>query len=107
MDRPALNGLALSSLPSITGVGNDYGYDQVFARQLEACARPGDVAVGLSTSGNSRNVVLALERARSSDWLRCPSPAQAEASRTLPTTRSSCRPPPHRASRRPTCAPGT
>ncbi len=64
MDRPALNGLALSSLPSITGVGNDYGYDQVFARQLEACAKPGDVAVGLSTSGNSRNVVLALERAR-------------------------------------------
>lgn len=64
MDRPALNGMALSSLPSITGIGNDYGYDRVFVRQLEACARPGDIAVGLSTSGSSKNVALALRRAK-------------------------------------------
>lgn len=64
MDRPALDGTALSSLSSITGIGNDYGYERVFVRQLEACARKGDVAVGLSTSGTSRNVVLALARAK-------------------------------------------
>ena len=49
---------------SLTAIGNDYGYDQIFARQLEGCARPSDVAVGISTSGNSSNVVLALETAR-------------------------------------------
>ena len=64
MERPAMDGVALSSLSSITGIGNDYGYDRIFVRQLEACARPGDVAVGLSTSGSSKNVVLALSRAR-------------------------------------------
>jgi D-sedoheptulose 7-phosphate isomerase len=45
-------------------VGNDYDFDRVFVRQLEACAAAGDVAVGLSTSGNSANVVAALARAR-------------------------------------------
>jgi D-sedoheptulose 7-phosphate isomerase len=60
MERPAMNGMALSSLPSITGIGNDYGYERVFVRQLEACAREGDVAVGLSTSGTSKNVYQAL-----------------------------------------------
>ena len=64
MERPAMNGMALSSLPSITGIGNDYGYEKVFVRQLEACAREGDVVVGLSTSGTSKNVVLALSRAK-------------------------------------------
>ncbi|MCA9728129.1 MAG: D-sedoheptulose 7-phosphate isomerase [Candidatus Eisenbacteria bacterium] len=50
---------------SLTAIGNDYSFDVVFARQLEGAARAGDVAVGLSTSGNSKNVVLALEAARS------------------------------------------
>jgi len=49
---------------SLTAIGNDYGYELSFARQLEAFARPGDVAVGLSTSGNSANVVAALQKAR-------------------------------------------
>ena len=64
MDRPAMNGVALTSLSAITAIGNDYGYDRVFVRQLEACARKGDVAVGLSTSGTSRNIFIALERAK-------------------------------------------
>ena len=64
MERPAMDGIALSSLSSITGIGNDYGYDRIFIRQLEACMKEGDVAVGLSTSGNSKNVVLALEFAK-------------------------------------------
>lgn len=48
----------------LTSVSNDYGYDQVFARQIEALGRPGDVALGITTSGNSPNVVRALETAR-------------------------------------------
>lgn len=64
MERPALDGIALSSLSSITGIGNDYGYERVFVRQLEACMRPGDVVIGLSTSGTSKNVVIALQRAK-------------------------------------------
>jgi D-sedoheptulose 7-phosphate isomerase len=48
----------------LTSVGNDYGYDRVFARQVEALGQPGDVAVGITTSGESANVVLALEAAR-------------------------------------------
>lgn len=64
-DRPALPSLALAVNTSVvTAIGNDYGYDRVFARQIEAWARPGDVAVGLSTSGNSANVVAALAAAR-------------------------------------------
>ncbi len=64
MERPALDGVALTSLSSISGIGNDYGYERVFVRQLEACLRPGDVVVGLSTSGTSKNVIIALERAK-------------------------------------------
>src|SRR5437879_13759844 len=57
-DRPALPALALSVNSScVTAIGNDRGFDQVFARQLEALARPGDVAVGISTSGNSANEI--------------------------------------------------
>lgn len=63
-DRP---GLAAISLPdataAMTAIGNDYSYDEVFARQVLAAGRPGDVVVGLSTSGNSPNVVRALEAA--------------------------------------------
>ncbi|HEY0383958.1 MAG TPA: SIS domain-containing protein [Candidatus Elarobacter sp.] len=64
-ERPSLPSEALSTNSSaVTAIGNDYGYDFVFARQLEGSARPGDVAVGLTTSGNSKNVVLGLEAAR-------------------------------------------
>lgn len=63
-DRP---GLAAISLPdataAITAIGNDYSYDEVFARQVLAAGRLGDVVVGLTTSGNSPNVVRALEAA--------------------------------------------
>jgi D-sedoheptulose 7-phosphate isomerase len=65
-DRPALPALALSVNSScVTAIGNDYGFDRVFSRQLEALARSGDVAFGISTSGNSPNVSLALTTARS------------------------------------------
>lgn len=65
MNRTAMNALALTVDTSIlTAVGNDYGYETVFARQLEGLGRPGDLLVGLSTSGNSRNIVLAMELAQ-------------------------------------------
>ena len=48
----------------VTSVSNDYGYDRVFERQIEALGRPGDVAIGITTSGGSANVVRALEAAR-------------------------------------------
>ena len=64
-DRPALSALALSVDSScVTAIGNDYGFDQVFSRQVEALARPGDVAIGISTSGNSPNVLCALAKAK-------------------------------------------
>jgi D-sedoheptulose 7-phosphate isomerase len=64
-ERPALPSLALTVNPSsVTAIGNDYGFDLVFARQIEALGNKGDVAVGISTSGNSRNVIRALEIAK-------------------------------------------
>jgi D-sedoheptulose 7-phosphate isomerase len=64
-DRPALPALALSVNTScVTAIGNDYGFDVIFARQIEALGRPGDVAIGISTSGNSANVLKAVEVAR-------------------------------------------
>jgi D-sedoheptulose 7-phosphate isomerase len=64
-DRPALPALALSVNGScVTAIGNDYGFDRVFSRQLEALARPGDVAFGISTSGNSPNVLQGLSTAK-------------------------------------------
>lgn len=64
-DRPALSALALSvNTSSITAIGNDYGFDAVFARQVEALGRAGDVAIGISTSGDSPNVVKALAMAK-------------------------------------------
>jgi D-sedoheptulose 7-phosphate isomerase len=48
----------------VTAIGNDYGYENVFARQVEAFARPGDVAVGISTSGNSPSVIEGIRTAR-------------------------------------------
>src|SRR5947209_6862487 len=64
-DRKPLPAMALNVNTSVlTAIGNDYGYQEVFARQLEALAVAGDAAVGLSTSGNSTNVVEAIRRAR-------------------------------------------
>ena len=62
MERKALPAIALTTDTSIlTAIGNDYGFDEVFKRQVEALARPGDILIGISTSGNSTNVVRALE----------------------------------------------
>jgi D-sedoheptulose 7-phosphate isomerase len=64
VERGAYPAVALSTDTSIlTAVGNDYGYDEVFARQVDALGRPGDVLVGISTSGNSENVIRAVDRA--------------------------------------------
>lgn len=64
-DRAPLAGLALTTDSSaLTSIGNDYGFDHVFERQVRALGRPGDVFVGISTSGRSPNVLLALEAAR-------------------------------------------
>jgi len=64
-ERKGLPAIALTVDTSIlTAVANDYGYDTVFARQVQALGEPGDVLVGISTSGNSKNVLLAVEEAR-------------------------------------------
>jgi D-sedoheptulose 7-phosphate isomerase len=64
-ERPGLNSEALTvNSSTLTCVGNDYGYDHVFARQVEAFVQHGDVVIGMTTSGTSRNVVLALEAAK-------------------------------------------
>ncbi|MCU0649948.1 MAG: SIS domain-containing protein [Gemmatimonadaceae bacterium] len=64
-DRPALPAQAISDPGHLTCVGNDYGYDRVFARYVEAHARAGDVLLAISTSGTSTNVVRAAAEARS------------------------------------------
>ena len=65
-ERRALPALALhANTSSLTAIGNDYGFDHVFARQLEALGKEGDVLLGISTSGNSRNVLRAMEVAKS------------------------------------------
>jgi len=64
-DRPGLPAIALTTDTSIlTAVGNDYGYDYVFARQVEALGCKGDVFFAISTSGNSKNILRAIEAAR-------------------------------------------
>jgi D-sedoheptulose 7-phosphate isomerase len=64
-DRPPLPAIALSVNTScLTAIGNDYGFDLAFARQIEALAKPGDVAIGISTSGNSPNVLQGLSAAK-------------------------------------------
>ncbi|MBS7567027.1 D-sedoheptulose 7-phosphate isomerase [Mucilaginibacter sp. Bleaf8] len=61
-DRPAIPSIALSTDTSIlTGIGNDYGYERLFARQIEAHGNEGDVFIAISTSGNSPNILKALE----------------------------------------------
>jgi D-sedoheptulose 7-phosphate isomerase len=62
-DRPGLPALSLAADTSmLTAIGNDYGYEQLFRRQLEAQARAGDLFVGITTSGRSKNVLAAFER---------------------------------------------
>jgi D-sedoheptulose 7-phosphate isomerase len=64
-ERQGLAGLALTTNTScLTAIANDYGYDSVFARQLQAMGSAGDIAIGISTSGNSANVLRAVETAR-------------------------------------------
>jgi D-sedoheptulose 7-phosphate isomerase len=64
-DRPALPAIALTTDTSVmTAIGNDYGFERLFARQVEAHGNRGDVFVGISTSGNSRNVVEAVRTCR-------------------------------------------
>ncbi len=64
-DRPGLASIALTdNAAAVLGIANDYGFHEVFARQVEAVCLPGDVFVGVSTSGNSRNVLLAAQRAQ-------------------------------------------
>lgn len=64
-DRPALPAMALTTDSSVlTAISNDFGYERLFSRQLEASARPGDVFIAISTSGNSPNIVRALQTAQ-------------------------------------------
>jgi D-sedoheptulose 7-phosphate isomerase len=64
-DRPPIAALALTTDSSaLTAIGNDLGFEHLFARQVRALGRAGDLAIGISTSGRSRNVILGLEAAR-------------------------------------------
>jgi D-sedoheptulose 7-phosphate isomerase len=64
-DRPGLPAIALTTDTSIlTAIGNDYGYERVFSRQVEALGRPQDVLLAISTSGNSKNILMALDAAK-------------------------------------------
>ncbi|XZG70975.1 D-sedoheptulose 7-phosphate isomerase [Chitinibacteraceae bacterium HSL-7] len=63
-DRPALGALAVSDPSHITCVGNDYGFNEIFSRQVAALGRAGDVVLGISTSGNSANIIRAVEEAK-------------------------------------------
>lgn len=64
-DRPSIPSLALTTDTSnLTAIGNDYGYDKVFSRQLEGMAQEGDIFIGISTSGNSQNIINAFESAK-------------------------------------------
>lgn len=64
-DRPGLPSVALTTDTSIlTAIGNDYGYEKLFERQVQANGKPGDVFIAYSTSGNSPNIIKALEKAR-------------------------------------------
>jgi len=65
-ERKPLPAIALhANTSALTAIGNDYGYEQVFARELSALASPGDVLLAISTSGNSKNILRAIEAARS------------------------------------------
>lgn len=65
LQRPPLSAVALTTNTSIlTAIANDFGYEKIFSRQVSAIAVPGDVVIGISTSGNSPNVILALQEAK-------------------------------------------
>lgn len=66
-DRPALPALAIADASHITCAANDYGFEQIFARHVEALGRPGDVLLAISTSGNSANVIAAVKAAHQRD----------------------------------------
>jgi D-sedoheptulose 7-phosphate isomerase len=69
-NRPALPAISLAeSLSSVTAISNDYGFEQVFSRQIEAFGRPGDIAVALSSSGNSPNVLHGVATANKADLI--------------------------------------
>ena len=63
-DRKAMGALALGDASHVTCVSNDFGFEHIFSRQLEGMGRKGDLLVGLSTSGNSKNVIMAFEAAK-------------------------------------------
>ncbi len=64
-DRPSIPSLALTTDTSnLTAIGNDYGYDKIFSRQLEGMGQEGDIFIGISTSGNSKNIINAFEVAK-------------------------------------------
>ncbi len=64
-DRPSLNAMALTTdISALTAIGNDYGFEKIFSRQLEGVGCEGDLFIGISTSGNSNNVLNAFEAAR-------------------------------------------
>jgi len=68
LERPPLPGLALTTDTSaLTAIGNDYSFDEVFSKQLQALGRPGDILMGLSTSGTSSNVIRAMREAKRND----------------------------------------
>lgn len=67
-DRPGLSSIALGTNSStMTAIGNDYGYENVFSREIESIANPGDVIIAITTSGNSDNILKALEASRSKE----------------------------------------
>ncbi len=68
-DRPPIGAIACSDAGHITCTGNDFGFDHIFSRWVDGLARPGDVLIALSTSGNSGNIALAVEAARRHDLL--------------------------------------
>lgn len=64
-DRAPLRAYSLSTnISNITCIGNDYGYEEIFARQIDGCGRPGDIFFAISTSGNSKNVIKAAKQAK-------------------------------------------
>ena len=70
-NRRALAAMALCDPTVLTCAANDFGYDHVFSRQVEAFGNPGDIFVGISTSGNSANIIRAVETARSRGVITC------------------------------------
>lgn len=68
-ERPALPAIAISDPAHITCVANDYGFDEIFAHGVAAYAKPGDIVIGISTSGSSENVIKALSTAKNLDCI--------------------------------------